>query len=49
MLAGPFMGSDGSSTLWGGSWVSPTVVVGVLAPKTTEGREGEGNTEFICM
>ena len=33
------MGSDGSSTLWGGSWVSLTVVVRVLAPKTTVGEK----------
>ena len=36
---GLLMGSDGSSTLWGGSWVSLTVVVGVLAPKTTVGEK----------
>ena len=35
---GLLMGSDGSSTLWEGSWVSPTVVVGVLTPKTTVGE-----------
>ena len=33
------MGSDGSSTLWEGSWVSPTVEVGVLTPKTTVGEK----------
>jgi len=33
------MDSDGSSTLWEGSWVSPAVVVGVLAPKTTVGEK----------
>ena len=32
---GRLMGSDGSSTLWEVSWVSSTVVVGDLAPKTT--------------
>ena len=36
---GLLMGSDGSSTLWEGSWVSPTVVVGVMAPKTTVGEK----------
>ena len=36
---GLFMGSDGSSTLWEGSWVSPTVAIGVLAPKTTVGEK----------
>ena len=36
---GVLMGSDGSSTLWGGSWVSPIGVVGVLAPKTTVGEK----------
>ena len=36
---GLLMGSDGSSTLWEVFWVSPTVVVGVLAPKTTVGEK----------
>ena len=36
---GLLMGSDGNSTVWEGSWVSPTVVVGVLAPKTTVGEK----------
>jgi len=36
---GLLMVSDGSSTLWEGSWVSPTEVVGVLAPKTTVGEK----------
>ena len=36
---GLLMGSDGSSTLWEGSWVPPTVVVGVLAPKITVGEK----------
>jgi len=34
---GLLMGSDGSSTLWEGAGVSPTVEVGDLAPKTTVG------------
>ena len=33
---------DGNSTLWEGSWVSPNVVVGDLAPKTTEGETEDG-------
>ena len=44
---GLLMGSDGSSTLWEGSWVSPTVVVGVLAPQWE--RAEAGNIEYICM
>ena len=47
---GLLMGSDGSSTLWGGSWVSPTVVVGVFGSEDNSGREAEaGNIEYICM
>jgi len=34
---GLLMGSDGSSTLWEGVRVPPTVTVGALAPKTTVG------------
>jgi len=44
---GLLMGPDGSSTLWGRSWVSPNVAVGVLAPKTTEGEKKAGNMEYI--
>jgi len=46
---GLLMGPDGSSTLWEGSWVSPNVVIGALAPKTTEGEKETGNIEYICM
>ena len=52
MLPGSFkvvMGPDGSSTLWGRSWVSPNVAVGALAPKTTEGETEAGIIEYICM
>ena len=42
---GILMGPDGSSTLWEGSWVSPNVVIGALAPKTKEGEKEEGKTE----
>jgi len=31
------MGLDGSSTLWEGAGVPPTVAVGALTPKTTVG------------
>ena len=46
---GLLMGPDGSSTLWGRSWVSPNVAVGALAPKTTEGETEAGIIEYICM
>ena len=46
---GLLMGPDGNSTLRGRSWVSPNVVVGALAPKTTEGETEVGNIEYICM
>jgi len=36
---GLLMGSDDNSTLREGSWMSPIVVVGVLAPKTTVGEQ----------
>jgi len=34
---GLLMGSDGSSMLWEGAGVPPTVVFGALAPKTKVG------------
>jgi len=52
---GLLMGSDGSSTLWEGAGVSPTLVVGALAPKSqgelaaNGGEIGAGNIENICM
>jgi len=46
---GLLMGQDGRSTLWEGSWVSPNVMVGTLAQKTTEGETKVGNIEYICM
>ena len=39
---GLLMDSDGSLTLREGSWVSPNVVVGVLAPKKTVGENRGG-------
>ena len=46
---GLLMGSDDSSTLWEGSWMSPTVVVGVLAPNNSGRKTEAGNIEYICM
>ena len=46
---GLLMGPDGSSTLWGRSWVSPNVAVGALAPKTKQGEKEEGKIEYKCM
>ena len=44
------LGSDGCSTLWEGSWVSPTVVVGFFGSEDNSGRESEVvNIEYICM
>jgi len=46
---GLLMGSDGSSTLWEGAGVPPTVVFGALAPKTKVGETEAGHIEYICI
>ena len=46
---GVLMGSDGSGTLWEGSWVPPIVVVGAWLRRQKWGETEAGNIEYICM